>query len=769
MTARSEPSSTVEVAPLAAQYVQAGLFLIPVPSGRKGPTSPAWQLRENAVDTITKARKMRGGNIGLAHAWSRTAAVDFDDLSRALESSALAGVDLQALLDAPDAVKISSGRPNRTKLLYRLPEGTDPLPSIKLWDAALELRCASQDGLTVQDVLPPSIHPDTGVPYEWIGDWREIPEMPDDLLWFWLGELSARGNNPTTTPGAVGDDELWLAQPMPLGLDDEALRDMLAEFDPGTGYDEWLRVGMALHHETSGEQRGFALWNEWSALSDKYAGERDLRSHWRSFRSARANAVTARWLRKGADVAKARSRGAATIDPRLLTDVAKRITKESFETESGDRRLLFTQGLWYLHDETHYREASPDLIRQQVWEYLEGSLKLDRNGLPVPVSPNITLVNNVVDALKALVYVDEKEPPSWLSGDTPVPATDLVPVQNGLLHIPTRKVLPHTPDYFALNALPFNWQSEATCPNWTEFLHTIWPDEPDSIETLQEMFGYLVTPDTRMQKAFMILGPKRSGKGTIARILRALLGHDNVVSPQLSQLSTNFGLQPLIGKLLAVIPDARISSKADIQAIVEKLLMITGEDAMTIDRKNKTAWSGSLTSRVLLMSNQMPMLVDASGAVASRMVVLQMRESFFGREDIGLIDRLLPELPGILRWALEGRARLYDRGRFEQPEGGASAVEALHEGASPVATFVDDCCELGSDYTAGRSELYSAWMRWCGGEGLHPGAANSFGRQLRAAFTTIGDRRYRHPDGRRERHYTGVQLRPGMESEFGDD
>lgn len=56
----------------------------------------------------------------------------------------------------------------------------------------------------------------------------------------------------------------------------------------------------------------------------------------------------------------------------------------------------------------------------------------------------------------------------------------------------------------------------------------------------------------------MIVGPKRSGKGTIARVLTHMLGRDNVANPTLSGLSSQFGLAPLIDKRAAIISDARL-------------------------------------------------------------------------------------------------------------------------------------------------------------------------------------------------------------------
>ena len=141
-----------------------------------------------------------------------------------------------------------------------------------------------------------------------------------------------------------------------------------------------------------------------------------------------------------------------------------------------------------------------------------------------------------------------------------------------------------------------------------------------------------------------MVGPTRCGKGTIARTLTELVGRDNVAAPTLASLSTNFGLAPLIGKPLAIIADARLGSRSDPAAIAERLLSVSGEDALTIDRKFQPAWTGRLPTRFVVLTNELPRLVDASGALAKRFLVLTMQQSFLGREDHGLTGKLLAEL-----------------------------------------------------------------------------------------------------------------------------
>src|SRR5580704_11070200 len=139
---------------------------------------------------------------------------------------------------------------------------------------------------------------------------------------------------------------------------------------------------------------------------------------------------------------------------------------------------------------------------------------------------------------------------------------------------------------FTYNALDFAFDQNAPRPRqWLEFLYQLWPDDSESIDTLQELFGYCLTANTDQQKAFLLVGPKRSGKGTIARVLGRLIGTANSVAPTLAGIGTNFGLAPLIGRRVAIVSDARLGSRADQHAIGERLLSITGEDAITVDRK----------------------------------------------------------------------------------------------------------------------------------------------------------------------------------------
>ena len=197
----------------------------------------------------------------------------------------------------------------------------------------------------------------------------------------------------------------------------------------------------------------------------------------------------------------------------------------------------------------------------------------------------------------------------------------------------------------------------------------------------------------------------------------------------------NFGLQELIGKPVAVISDARLSGRSDAAVIAERLLSISGEDCLTIDRKHRDPWTGTLPTRFLILTNELPRIADSSGALASRFVILMLTKSFLGREDHQLLARLVPELPGIFNWALAGRARLERRGYFVMPKSSLEAVEEIIALSSPIRAFIRDRCVIAPAAKEKVSVMYAQWRAWCGDQGRdRPGTVQAFGTALRSAL-----------------------------------
>lgn len=425
-----------------------------------------------------------------------------------------------------------------------------------------------------------------------------------------------------------------------------------------------------------------------------------------------------------------------------------------------ERPLLVCHGgAFHTWDGTSWPEVEQAGLRARIYELFRNADYSNADNKLVPFQPSRRKVEDLLDALRAVAYLPNTvTAPSWLDVDGVAPAREIVAVRNGLLHWPTRTLHPHTPRFYAHHAVPFDYQPDAPEPaRWLGFLRDLWPEDEERPATLAELFGYLLSGATDQQKMFLLVGPKRSGKGTIARVATALLGAHNVAGPTLVGLASNFGLSPLIGKPVAIVADARIRTGADV--VTERLLAISGEDTLTVDRKYRDPWTGRLPARLVILTNELPRLTDSSGALASRFVTITFDRSFYGQEDTGLTEKLLTELPGILNWSLDGLARLRDRGHFQQPSASAEALREMEDLGSPVGAFVRDRCDVGAQHVVGCDDLYRAWCAWCEENGRdHPGTIQTFARDLRAAVVGLKVEQHRDKDGGRHRDYQGIGL-----------
>ncbi len=264
-----------------ANYVEHGLALVSIPPRYKGPNHSGWNERSNAITDKIKANSITG-NVGLLHLYStpKTVSIDIDDLQKASCWLSERGINLEKLINANNTVGISSGRDNRFKLLYTLPKGIEILythqeidPDTK--EVILEFRCASLNNKSMQDVLPPSVHPN-GNTYTWAGkgSWKNIPPLPDELLTVWQNiakqptvELKTQSNKvENSQQHNLSDTTIQHLRSALLHLraDDRIL---------------WVRVGLALKNLND---VGRGLWMEWSTTSKKFNAT-DASRKWDSF------------------------------------------------------------------------------------------------------------------------------------------------------------------------------------------------------------------------------------------------------------------------------------------------------------------------------------------------------------------------------------------------------------------------------------------------------------------------------------------------------
>jgi P4 family phage/plasmid primase-like protien len=418
-------------------------------------------------------------------------------------------------------------------------------------------------------------------------------------------------------------------------------------------------------------------------------------------------------------------------------------------------RVISSEGVPYSFERGIWTETSDDRLEAEV-----------RATDPTDVL-DVDNIRKVVKGVHHLTAV-EARPFEWLDSDSDEPVTeDLALFRNGLLNVRTGVLIPHDGRFFATGLPEHDYDPLAGCPAWTRWLEETL--DPSFHPTLQEWFGYCLTPDTRAHSFMNLLGGTRSGKSTAHNALRALVGRQHTASAMMPDLGSDFGMQAFLDKRLVIVPDAHDAPTRNRAAALERIKSITGGDEVSVNRKNLPILTAQLKARILITCNRLPKFIDESGALAARMLVVRFDRSFKGREDRGLGDRLRVEMSGIANWAIEGLWRLRENSlQFTVGDLGYAEVEDAARSHSPALRFAESRLTVTGDQEdfAPMADIYQAYQDWACTEGLgryELRNQNDLGHDIRAALPNV-QYTQRRRGGRRIYGLSGVSR---VELDFG--
>lgn len=393
--------------------------------------------------------------------------------------------------------------------------------------------------------------------------------------------------------------------------------------------------------------------------------------------------------------------------------------KDSFFLHNGKPTLMRWQDIWVRWNGSCWGSMSDADVTSWLYQRMDAAYMMvqdkdTKEWVEAPWNPANSSITNLDKALRAAVNLRDDTKQNTMVGGR---SQDLaISCTNGLLRVTGRELTAADPAYFTFSSVPFAYDKDAACPEWMVWLKETFEHDPDSISMLQEFFGYVLSGRTDLQKALMLQGPERSGKGTIARILQMLAGWSNCAGPTLNSLTEQFGMWALTDKTLAVIGDARLPKRGT-EVITERLLSIIGEDTIQVDRKYQRPWEGKIPARLVLLTNEIPNWSDSAGVLPTRWIVATTAVSHLGREDTTLIGRLATELPGILNWALDGLDRLITQQRFTVNAATPEIVGAQRDRSAPQKGFIAEVCVLGDDKWVSKERLREMWVLWNQGHG----------------------------------------------------
>lgn len=415
--------------------------------------------------------------------------------------------------------------------------------------------------------------------------------------------------------------------------------------------------------------------------------------------------------------------------------------EDEFLDENRDVILQHWNDDFWMYNGRHFVKTPDGEIRARLWKRMDREMVtklVNGEWQPSRWAPSKDKIGNLLDAVRGTYNLNHSvKAGTWLNGT----ATEgpVVPMANGILQIKGRILEPSSASYFNTWSVPYEYDKAAKCPEWDKFMDQVFGEDPDALRALKQWFGYLISGRTDLQKMLLMTGPPRGGRGTIGRVIKGLIGEESFAGITLSSLATDFGLHKLMSKSVGVIGDSRTALRqGEAQVVVERLLSISGEDELPINRKGKDELSVTLGTRIMAFSNELLGFRDSSNAITGRWIIIQMTKSFEKQEDSALLGRLLKELPGIFNWALDGLDDLNEMGRLLQPESGKESVKNMHDSASPEKEFLEDYCIIGEDKWCYTHELWLMWEAQANSDGRKPGTRNTLPSRLAPVVQRMG-------------------------------
>jgi len=386
---------------------------------------------------------------------------------------------------------------------------------------------------------------------------------------------------------------------------------------------------------------------------------------------------------------------------------------------------------YYAYEDDFYHRLDDSKIKGQIAEFL--------HLLKLPCT--VTAVSAIIMCLQHQTRVrDDVTLNSWLDG---VDGARVFSVANGNISFSDDdektgkpRLLPHTPWYFTLSKVDYDYDPAATCPLWESFLHDALYPNTEYILLLQQWLGYLFRPDLNEQKFLLCYGEGANGKSVFFNVTESLVGKRNCshlglygFNPQFSQ----FALYSTLGKTVNMSHESSHIITEESEAILKSY--VSGDD-MQFERKHRDPITAKPTAKIMIATNDLPRFHDKSNAIWRRILPLPfLKEVKVEHQIKDLADKLKKELPGILNWALEGMSELNKIGGFIEPEASKRIREEYRKDSDPARTFLLECCEWTENgYSTPFDELYSIYFQWCKNNGCQPMNNRFFGRSVHRVY-----------------------------------
>ena len=418
-----------------------------------------------------------------------------------------------------------------------------------------------------------------------------------------------------------------------------------------------------------------------------------------------------------------------------LADLHKKgkLDKDTILSKAQKIPKLYLNEITKLDDDAEHVVIANKVLEQLNIKYYKGNFYVYENGVYkeglTKIEKCITDINRnlkksakseVLDFLRITQCVDEEGLDK-----------NIINYMNGLYHIDTGTLEPHTPEYFTLCQLNANYLTDEELETLKQrndnvpiddFFETICCGHKDRIDTLQESLGYSSTYNVDFAVSIFLVGPTaRNGKSTFLKLSSKMFGKSNSCSIAIEEFSERFSCSDLTNKLVNLVHEIGNIQIKD----VSKFKSVVAGDEISVEIKYLNKFKIEPFAHHFFAMNNLPDLKTADEGYFERIHIVPFEAQFTDEQkeafDFNKITTQvsLDYLANIsLRKYLKMKKE--NRRHFSNYTESYDYIESYKNDDNTVLIFLNNVSEysylLDKDKRVKVKELYEAYLNWCKNE-----------------------------------------------------
>lgn len=283
---------------------------------------------------------------------------------------------------------------------------------------------------------------------------------------------------------------------------------------------------------------------------------------------------------------------------------------------------------------------------------------------------------------------------------------------NGVLDLRTGELLEPRRENYITKRTQVAYDAKALCPTWERVLERVLPDK-EARSYVQKAVGYTLTGDVSEQCLFFLFGEGKNGKTTFIETISAVLGdYFRKTRSDTLMLKRNAGIPndvaALFGSRLVTVSEISTGQTLD-EGLVKDL---TGGDTIAARFLHAEVFNFKAGFKLWLYGNHKPTIRGKDEGIWRRIRLIPFLVTIPKEErDTHLTEKLARELPGILRWGVQG-CLMWQKEGFCEPPAILDAVNEYRREQDALSDFLVSVCVFDRPEQVTKKELWSVYEAW---------------------------------------------------------